>query len=560
MPRSTLSFASTTMNRRWPTAALLALLPLGACDCDVEPLEAATGAVSGKVCNPLTGAPAAGALITLSYESERQGTVNREIETDEGGTFTLAGVPEGAHTIEVTADDFTNDFPIEIEPNLTFTLKDEGCRELALPGGEGEIAGQICNRHVGSFVEDALIRVLLPSGDELSTQSDDNGNFILTGVPAGVHIVYVSAPGYTRSHQVEVKEGEQTLLEEQQQVCEPPDPSQTGSIRGTLCTDDEEGLAGVRVFLTSAIDGVIFEDFTDADGRFLIAGVPAPATVQVKAERAGFVKVWNDVEVFPTDTVPDGTQVDPDSSCTALVPDTGVSYLVVNGAYDKIQNVLDRMGLDNVTLTEGNPLDPSEPWAANVFGDYSTLSEYDAVFINCGVSEIEFLGTPDPVVAANLRQYVQQGGSLYVSDQAYDLVELVWPDRIDFLFGDDENSSAEAGDDGAYSMAVAEPGLRDFVGQDVIDIEYAYGYFALIQEVAPGTTVYLRSDMRYHVNGGIQTLSDVPVTVGFSDGPAGSGGRVIFTSFHQENDAVTGEPEDLDGPEDAVLRYLIFEL
>jgi len=237
-----------------------------------------------------------------------------------------------------------------------------------------------------------------------------------------------------------------------------------------------------------------------------------------------------------------------------------VKYLVVNGFYDKIQNVLERMDLPNVDIVEGNPLDPSTPWAADVFGDYAALNEYDAVFINCGVSESEFIGTPDPVVAANMRQYVQQGGSLYISDQAYDLVELTWPDRIDFLFGDADNSAAEAGQDGLYTLDVAEPALRDFVGQDTIDVDFNFGYFALIKEVAPGTTVYLRGDVGYYVNDGTDILEDAPITVGFTDGAPGVGGRVVFTSFHQENDAVTGEAEELDGPEDAVLRFLIFEL
>ncbi|MFZ9887003.1 MAG: hypothetical protein ACO3JL_05815 [Myxococcota bacterium] len=94
---------------------------------------------------------------------------------------------------------------------------------------------------------------------------------------------------------------------------------------------------------------------------------------------------------------------------------------------------------------------------------------------------------------------------------------------------------------------------------DEIEVGFRFGYFALIQEVAPGTTVYLRGDMRYHVNGGIATLPAAPVTVGFTDGEPGVGGRVIFTSFHQET-LSDGEAEVLDGPEDAVLRYLVFEL
>jgi hypothetical protein len=536
----------------------LAFFALSGCQCE-EPLEAATGAVSGTVCNPITGSPTPGAQVKVSYETAR-GAADRDVETDGAGDFIMSGVPAGEHTFTVVASDFTYDFTLEVSASDTAVFVDEGCRELALPAGTGEIIGQICNRHVGEFVSDATVKVILPSGDELSTTTDMSGNFILSEVPAGLHIVYVSGTGYSRSYQVEVEVDEQTLLEEQTRTCEPPDPSASGSIHGSVCTGDDQGLAGVRVYIPTAIEGVIYEDFTAEDGTFTLAGVPAPNTVQVRAERAGFSHTWNDVMVFPTTDDPEGTNLDDVTGCAGLVPDDGVKYLVVNGSYDKIQNVLDRMELPNVTLVEGVPPDPTTPWAAQTFGDYAALNEYDAVFVNCGVSEAEFLGTPDPVVAANLRQYVQQGGSLYVSDQAYDLVELVWPDRIDFLFGDDESSAAEAGVDGLHTLEVAEPGLRDFVGQDNIDVDFNFGYYAIMQEVAPGTTVYLRGDIPYHVNDTTEIMQDAPVTVGFSDGEPGVGGRVVLTTFHQENDAVTGEAEVLDGPEDAVLRYLIFEL
>jgi hypothetical protein len=556
--RSTRSSSRTSL----PLAiGALALLPVFGCDCDAEPINEATGAVSGKICNPLTGAAEAGAVLSTTYDSAAAGgPVDRELEAAGDGTFTISGVPEGEQTFTVTADDFSYEFTIEVVASDTVTFVDEGCRELALPAGEGEIIGQVCNRHVGEFVDDATVKVILPDGTELSTSTDDNGNFVLSEVPAGVHIVYVNGTGYSRTYQVEVKDGEQTLLEEQQRTCEPPDPSSTGAVHGIICVDDDQGVAGVRVFVTNEIDGVTYEDYTAEDGSFTIAGIPAPRTVQIRAQRAGFSFTWNDVQIYPLSDQPEGTVLSDTVACTYLVPDDGVNYLVVNGFYDKIQNVLDRMELPNVTITEGNPVDPSSPWAAGVFGDYAALNEYDAVFINCGVSESEFIGTPDPVVAQNLRQYVQQGGSLYVSDQAYDIIELVWPDRIDFLFGDSDNSAAEAGADGLHTMDISEPGLRDFVGQDTIDIDFNFGYFAIINEVASGTTVYLRGDIPYNVNNTVEVKQDTPVTVGFTDGAPGVGGRVIFTSFHQESDATTGETEVLDGPEDAVLRYLVFEL
>lgn len=545
-----------------PLAASLALVPIFGCDCDAEPISEATGAVTGKVCNPLTGAPAPAAAVEVSYVSEAAGgqQVEQNVDTQDDGTFTMSGVPEGEHTFTVTAEDFTYDFTVDVVASDTTTFVDSGCRELASPPGTGEIIGQICNRHVGSFVQDATVKVILPTGDELSTTTDASGNFVLEEVPAGVHIVYVNGTGYSRTWQVEVKDGEQTQLEEQQRTCEPPDPSATGAVHGVVCADDGAGLAGVRVYITEEIEGYVFEDQTVEDGSFTIAGIPAPAVVDVRAERAGFSYTWRDVQIFPLSDQPEGTVLSDTVACPILVPDDGVKYLVVNGFYDKIQNVLERMELPNVTIVEGNPLDPSTPWAAGVFGDYAALNEYDAVFVNCGVGEAEFIGTPDPVVAANLRQYVQQGGSLYVSDQAYDLIELTWPDRIDFLFGDDDNSAAEAGADGLHTLDIAEPGLRDFVGQDTIDIDFNFGYFAIINEVANGTTVYLRGDMPYFVNDSTDVQADTPITVGFTDGEPGVGGRVVFTAFHQENDAATGEAEVLDGPEDAVLRYLIFEL
>ncbi|MFZ9889068.1 MAG: carboxypeptidase regulatory-like domain-containing protein, partial [Myxococcota bacterium] len=403
-------------------ALTCALVPVGGCDCE-EPLAQATGAISGKVCNPLTGAPAGGALLVISYTSDVEGEVTRELPAQSDGTFMMAGVPTGSHTLFVRNDEFETQFEVVVEASETTVVVDEGCRELAIPPGKGEIIGQICNRHVGEFVTDALVRVLLPSGEELSATTDDEGEFILRDVPVGVHVVYATAAGYSRSWQVEVKDGEQTLLEEQQRECTPPDPSATGFVRGRVCAEGEEGLGGVRVFLTSPVDGYVFEDQTAPDGTFKLAGIPAPSVVQVKAERAGFVKVWNDVEIFSVENAPDGTTLDAASNCSFLVPDSGVKYLVVDGTYDKIQQVLQRMELENVTITDGVPADLSQRWGAEVFGDYAALNEYDAVFVNCGVREDEFVGnTPDSVIATNLRRYVQQGGSLYISDQAYDLI------------------------------------------------------------------------------------------------------------------------------------------
>jgi hypothetical protein len=215
------------------------------------------------------------------------------------------------------------------------------------------------------------------------------------------------------------------------------------------------------------------------------------------------------------------------------------------------------MGLEQITeRQEGVPEQVDHLWTLDVFGDYERLAQYDAVFVNCGISEVDFDLGMQAVMKANLKQYIQEGGALYVSDWAYDLIEEVYPEKINFLGNDDENDASEHGLDGTYAADVLDDGLAEYVGSEQVDISFSFGNFVLISEVQPDVTVYLQADMQYRTSTGASTLTDAPVTVGFNDGL----GRVIYTTFHQETNSETGETEELDGPEDLVLRYLVFSL
>jgi hypothetical protein len=374
----------------------------------------------------------------------------------------------------------------------------------------------------------------------------------------------VQAPGFQKTYEVTVDEGGQTTLEDQVIDCQPYDPLTTGKIIGTICGAEVAGepggpLAGARVFVVQPIDGVIYEDETLPDGSFTIAGIPTspnPGPLQVRAEKGGFTFTWNDVPVFPVSEEPEGTEITAESGCQPLIPDDDRRYLVVQGTFDKIEQTLARMQLTNVDLIEGVPADPSDDWIGNAFGNADILADYDAVFVNCGVDESDFILGMSPAIKQNLKDYISNGGSLYVSDWSYDLIEAVWPEKIDFLSDDLENSAAEHGEDGTYTMDVLEPGLRDYEGADQVDIDFSFGNFALVSTVASGVTTYLQGDIGYRVNGTVGNLTDTPVTVGFTEGT----GRVIFTSFHQESDGENTEELETDGPEDLALRYIIFSL
>lgn len=525
------------------------------------------GGVAGQVCNPLTGRPAAGATVTAQYFNDVTKKDDEKTESsDENGFFRIGGLPVKAVAIHVvSADDFQNTIPdVNIVALEDVQLRDPGCRDQPTIPGLGELNGQICNRHTGEYVTEGTVTVLLPDGTELTVEINADGSFIMPEVPAGNHVVYVESPGFQKTYEITVEEGGQTTLEDQVIDCQPYDPLTTGMIVGTICGAEVAGVAGgplsgARVFVVQPIDGVIYEDETLEDGSFTIAGIPTspnPGPLQVRAEKGGFTFTWNDVQVFSIADAPDGTEVTAEVGCQPLIPDDDRRYLVVQGTFDKIEQTLARMQLTNVDLIEGVPANPADDWINNAFGNAEILADYDAVFVNCGVDESDFILGMSPAIKANLHDYIENGGSLYVSDWSYDLIEAVWPEKIDFLSDDLTNSAAEHGEDGTYTMDVLEPGLRDYEGADQVDIDFSFGNFALVSTVASGVTTYLQGNIGYRVNGTVGTLTDTPVTVGFTEGT----GRVIFTSFHQESDGEETEELETDGPEDLALRYIIFSL
>jgi hypothetical protein len=370
--------------------------------------------------------------------------------------------------------------------------------------------------------------------------------------------VVVSSPGYSRSYVVELEDGER-LVVEQSADCGIPDPLSTGFVVGNVCAPEtlNEPLEGAEVTVRyTGDDGVNYVDgpfFSLADGSFIVDPIgPTPATnVVIRAEKDGYAYTWNVPTVANRVDDGDGIQLTAEDSCEPLVTDTDQLYLVVTGQYDRIQDVLERMDLDNVTLHDGNPA--SNSWAESLLATRDYINTFDAVFINCGVSEGEVAAGLSPNAINNLRTYVAQGGALYVSDWAYGIVEQAFPDKINFYGDDTTNDTAEVAIGGTYTANVIDEGLQEVVGTSFqIDISFQLG--TVIQEVAPDVTIYLETDMQYRREVGGDVIADIirdtPVTVGFKHGV----GTVIYTSFHQEED------EELDGPEDDMLKHLVFEL
>jgi hypothetical protein len=143
------------------------------------------------------------------------------------------------------------------------------------------------------------------------------------------------------------------------------------------------------------------------------------------------------------------------------------------------------------------------------------MREFDILFIPCG-SEAD---SASSTVINNVELYVQEGGVIYGSDWAMNIINGSFPGKIDFL--DYDGMSSWSND--SY---IVDDALRQYIGKSLIDIEYDLPIWCAIDSVAPDVTTLIRGEV--HTYSG--TLLNKPLSVRFSYGL----GTVIYTTFHNE--------------------------
>ena len=566
---------------RQTVVPLTLLTTLALLSCQEETLVFNPGGGSGRVCNPITGRPAAGANLSITFETRGVGEQTKAVTADDNGFFDLQGIAAGDQILNVETPEFKTSFDVVVDSKQPFIVEDPSCRDLPPTPGLGTIAGQICNRHVGEILKDARIVLTLPDGTVVPDQEDpvaredvayrtnpETGDFsILT--PTGTTVVSVIGVSFRKTYVVEVLDSKIVIVE-QSADCGAGPLLTTGFITGDICGPDSGGgapgpLVGATVVAswqdgeTDSVETV--EAITDDAGHFELLSLDPDDNITVRASKDGFTFSWNvranenGGPLRDRTVMPEGINLTASVDCQPLLPDDGRRYLVVEGIYDRIEDALRRNGI--------NPDIEAFPaglgWANDLFSNAERVSSYDVIFVNCGAEDSEF-ATPGGLSAAaktGLRRYIEQGGSLYVSDWSYELVEQVFPEKIDFFGSDTVFDAAQQGVGGVYDTRVLDPDLRSFLTLSDFDISVTFQAGSIITQVAPGVTIFLEADMNYRHDGVIDALENTPVTVGFGVGL----GRVIFTSFHQENDPGNTDFVDvLNGPEDDVLQYLIFAL
>lgn len=231
---------------------------------------------------------------------------------------------------------------------------------------------------------------------------------------------------------------------------------------------------------------------------------------------------------------------------------------VVTGDFDSVENVLIDLGIaftrvdgylagPAYTLVEPYDWTTLSPEVEDLFATDTALDAYDVIFLDCGmrgaaVHVYNDASTPDnqfaddPAAIANLKEYVEFGGQLYVSDRAWELVERAFPDMIDFLGDDAVLGAAEKGELSTVVGRVLDEELLEVLGlpegSDEINVVFNNSEWAVMASAQAEVLIEGDVTWRDPGTGASVEARGVPLLVTFDVGERG--GKVVYTSFHSD--------------------------
>lgn len=338
-----------------------------------------------------------------------------------------------------------------------------------------------------------------------------------------------------------------------------PNGDLNGAIAGRVC--DPSGrtwLPDARAYTHLIKDNVLYDTrtaFSDRDGYFLLDDLP-------EGEYEFWVQHGN--EVLITDEVWVGRGETYELDEPDCFDPLELRVAVITGDYDDFQLVLQTMGFANYDLIDGlttaAPLNCEEctDHLVNFLTDLEWMQQFDIIMFNGGFVEDNVIYESDPkkptgtpsVVNANIKAFVEAGGSVYASDWAYDVVETNWPDRIDFLGDDLEPDAAQAGELQIVNAAISDAALADWLGleQDFVDIEYDLPVWPPMEGTSESVSTHLSGSVDVRIGNYSDTLPQVPLLASFNDGE----GKVVYATFRVAKNATTDMM--------LILQYMMYSL
>ena len=304
------------------------------------------------------------------------------------------------------------------------------------------------------------------------------------------------------------------------------------TISGRICSPyTDTWLEGATVYthLFDA-DNVLYDtvqSLTDETGLFALTGLPVDRTYMIYVQFGS--EMIDQFEV----KLPEAGGVELDTpSCGG----GGGGVVVISGDYDEFDKVLPAVGIPAYDTVNGQTGDE----LLEFLSDLENFGEYEKVFLDGGHIEEDVFydtdGNGDAAaiaqVQANLLTYVQQGGQVYATDWSYDVVETLWPDRVEFLGDDTVPDEAQRGETGGVTVHVSDQDMGNVVGADVV-VVYDLIEWPVVESVGAETTIHMTGDAVWRDGFDTYTVAASPMLVSFTDGA----GQVVFSSFRYTTQA-----------------------
>ena len=329
----------------------------------------------------------------------------------------------------------------------------------------------------------------------------------------------------------------------------PPVAPPPGAVQGRVC--DPSG----RTWLADALvythlfdrDGKLYETreaYSDRDGYWTIDDLPAEYSYTF------YVQYGDQVLDNPT------TWVGPGDFIELEEPDCfdplQINTAIITGDYDQFDEVLANMGFANYNLVDGLLYED----VTSFLLDPEAMSQYDIIFFNGGHLEEDVIYDTDgsdtagihSQILANIDAYVEAGGVVYGSDWAYDMVEQIWPDRIEWVGDDLTPNEAQVGEYDSVTATINDEAMAAWLGSSTLRVEYDLPVWPPIESTAASVTSHLKGSVSYRTGTESYALADVPLLVSFTSGE----GRVVFSTFRVARNGT----DDMT----LILQYMMYNL
>lgn len=315
-------------------------------------------------------------------------------------------------------------------------------------------------------------------------------------------------------------------------------------IAGRVCDAASQSWVEDAVVYTNVIDDEdrlldTRQDYTDQDGRWKLEDLPG-------GEYTIYVQKGPDMlDMFDVE-LDEGEELDLDEgTCTGSA---ATELAVVTGDYDNMGEVLTSLGYDNARIINGKYGDELLQ-----FLESTTLGAYDAIFFAGGHVEEDLFYDSDgsdvdghvALIKDNLKAYVESGGVVFASDWSYDVVERVWPNKIEFYGDDDTPDAAQVGEPTTVDADITSSSLKDAVGEETVRVKFDLDAWPIATSKSDDVKVYQKADVPWRVGEDSGTESGAPLLLDF---PVGDG-RVVFSSWRLAANA--------EGKGEKVIQYMI---